>query len=163
MRFSQLVVPIRFRLQPGAATTAEAAPAPPDDPEPAPAVPEAAPSDDLAAAPAAHRPTRLGWLAAGRPWKGITTPLFVPAFVANDQTAVRVIVPGRGIVLAATAQTGGYQFMALPRGGTVVGMRYENGTPFLAREPHVPGAAPDTLRFREISLADLETTLARLQ
>ena len=155
----KLVVPIRFRFQPGAATAPDALPVP-DDTQPNIVAEEAA--DDLASVPNALRPTRLGWVAAGLLWQGAATPLFVPAFTANNQTAVRVVVPGRRIVLAATPQAGGYQFMAMPAGGTVVGMRYENGMPFLARQAHVPGAAPDTLRFEEISLADLETALARL-
>ena len=155
----KLVVPIRFRFQPGAATAPDPAPVAADG---QPVGAEESDPDDLVAAPNALRPTRLGWLAAGRPWQGASTPLFVPAFVSNNQTTVRAVVPGRRIVLAATAQTGGYQFMAVPMGSTVVGMRYENGMPFLARQPHIPGAAPDTLRFEEISLADLETALGRL-
>ncbi|MFD2784252.1 energy transducer TonB [Hymenobacter rubripertinctus] len=152
----KLVLPIRFRFQPGAATAPEPAPDSPAGED------EASEPDELAAAPNALRPTRLGWLAAGRPWQGAAAPLFVPAFGTSSQTAVRVLVPGRRIVLAANAQAGGYQFMAVPAGSTVIGMRYENGMPLLARQAPLPGVVPDTLRFAEISLADLETVLGRL-
>ncbi len=154
----RLVLPVRFKFQPGQATTPET------DLAAAPE-PEAADEDDtdLAAAPNALQPSRLGWLAAGRPWAGKASPLFVPAFVANPQTAVRLVVPGRRVVVGGTPQEGGYQFMAAPAGATVVGLRYENGAPFLAHEPRPAGSAPaDTLRFEETTLTDLETTLSRL-
>ena len=157
----KMMLPIRFRFQPGQATV-------PGDVEPgAPTEMAAAPeepADDtgLAAAPNALQPSRLGWLAAGRAWVGKAAPLFVPAFVANAETAVRLLVLGRRIVLAAAPQQGGYQFMNAPLGATVVGLRYENGAPFLARQPTPAGAPPDTLRFQETTLAELETSLARL-
>ncbi|SDY15078.1 energy transducer TonB [Hymenobacter psychrophilus] len=156
----KMMLPIRFKFQPGQATA-------PDAPEPAAPI-EVADVDEteedsgLAAAPNSLQPSRLGWLAAGRAWVGKAAPLFVPAFVANAETAVRLLVPGRRVVLAAAPQQGGYQFMNAPTGATVVGLRYENGAPFLARQPTPAGAPPDTLRFQETTLAELETALSKL-
>jgi TonB family protein len=152
----KLVLPIRFHFEPGMATAPESA-AVAAVPVAADAAPE---TEELAAAPGALQATRLGWLATGRPWTGATAALFVPAEAPNDHTTVRLLVPGHRVVLAATTQTGGYQFAAAPAGATIIGLRYENGTPFLARPDRE--AAPDTLRFQEITLADLETTLERL-
>ncbi|SET92737.1 energy transducer TonB [Hymenobacter actinosclerus] len=157
----KMMLPIRFKFQPGQAIPTDVEP--PTASDIAEASPEPAPEDTgLAAAPNALQPSRLGWLAAGRAWAGKAAPLFVPAFVANAETAVRLLVPGRRVVLAAAPQQGGYQFMNAPAGATVVGLRYENGAPFLARQPTPAGAPPDTLRFQETTLAELETTLSRL-
>ncbi|WP_083937677.1 energy transducer TonB [Hymenobacter aerophilus] len=158
----KMMLPIRFTFDPGQATASDGVVPTTDDNTVAEAADE--PTDDtgLADAPNALQPSRLGWLAAGRAWVGKAAPLFVPAFVANAETAVRLLVPGRRMVLAAAPQSGGYQFMNAPAGATVVGLRYENGAPFLARQPTPAGAPPDTLRFQETTLADLESTLARL-
>ncbi|RSK31172.1 energy transducer TonB [Hymenobacter metallilatus] len=149
----KLTLPIRFHFQPGLATAPETA-----------AVASAAPAEeatpaDLPESSHALQPTQLGWVAAGRPWQGPTSALFVPTFAADDQCTVRLLVPGHRVVLSGQAEAGGYQFPGAPVGAAVVGLRYENGTPFLAR---LTTAAPDTLRFRETTLADLEMTLERL-
>ncbi|WP_190242533.1 energy transducer TonB, partial [Hymenobacter lapidiphilus] len=130
----KMMLPIRFKFQPGQAVSTDVEP--PTTPDIAEAAGEPTEEDTgLADAPNALQPSRLGWLAAGRAWIGKAVPLFVPAFAVNSQTAVRLLVPGRRLVLAATPQQGGYQFMAAPAGATVVGLRYENGAPFLAHQP----------------------------
>ncbi|MET4107309.1 TonB family protein [Hymenobacter sp. UYP22] len=149
----KLVLPIRFHFQPGLATAPETA-----------AVAAAAPAEEvvlneLEENPAALAVTQLGWLATGQPWQSAAAALFVPAFATDEHCTVRLLVPGHRVVLSGQAELGGFQFAAAPAGATVVGLRYENGTPFLAR---LPTTAPDTLRFRETTLAELETTLEKL-
>lgn len=149
----KLVLPIRFHFQPGLATAPETA-----------AVAAVAPAEesvltDLAENPAALSVTQMGWLATGQPWQSAAAALFVPAFATDEQCTVRLLVPGHRVVLSGQAESGGFQFAAAPAGAMVVGLRYENGTPFLAR---LTTTTPDTLRFRETTLADLETALERL-
>ncbi|MCA8832434.1 energy transducer TonB [Hymenobacter pini] len=148
----KLTLPIRFHFQPGLATAPETA-----------AVADATPMEepvlnDLADSPGALQASRLGWLAAGRSWQSAAASLFVPTQAAEGPCMVRLLVPGHRIVLSAQLEVGGYQFPVAPAGATVVGLRYENGTPFMAR---LTTTAADTLRFRETTLADLETTLEK--
>ncbi|UYZ62103.1 energy transducer TonB [Hymenobacter weizhouensis] len=155
----KLVLPIRFALQEEglASTTTEASP--PADAETAPP-----PSEELPEAPAALRISRLGWVAGGEPWTETAASLLVPA-APDANTALRLLVPGRRVVLAGQPRSGGYEFGATPAAAqyVLVGLRYENGTPFLARHDAQAGSAPpDSLQFRETTLADLETVLARL-
>jgi TonB family protein len=106
---------------------------------------------------------RLGWIAAGKAWSGATTAYYVPMPAATEQTALRMVVPGRRVVLGGQPQTGGYQFLAVPVRAKIVllGMRYENGSPFMARQEARTSIPPDSLHFSETSLSDLETALQR--
>ncbi|GGG44326.1 hypothetical protein GCM10011378_20840 [Hymenobacter glacieicola] len=158
----KMVLPIRFNFQAGLAS----APAPAALPEPAEEEQAVAASDELAPAPNALQPTKLGWLAVGQPWAGSAATLYVPSATPadGDHTTVRLLIPGRRVVLAGTPQDAGYQFATAPSGAAVVvlGLRYENGTPFLARREATTGTPSDTLRFQETTLTDLEATLAKL-
>ncbi|UOQ75525.1 TonB family protein [Hymenobacter sp. 5516J-16] len=159
----KMVLPIRFNFQAGMAS----APEPAALPEPAEEEETLAASDELAPAPNALQPTKLGWLAVGQPWAGSAAALYVPSATPadGDHTTVRLLIPGRRIVLAGTPQDAGYQFATAPSGAAVVvlGLRYENGTPFLARREATTGGAPsDTLHFQETTLTDLEAALAKL-
>ncbi|RSK42662.1 energy transducer TonB [Hymenobacter perfusus] len=152
----QMTLPIRFHFEPGLATAPETAAVATVG---LPATEDTAPLE-LAADPNASAVTQLGWVAAGQPWRGRTAPLFVPVAGPEEHTTVRLVLPGHRVVLAGVPWAGGYKFMEAPVGATIVGLRYENGMPFLARPDK--SAAPDTLRFQETTLADLETTLERL-
>ncbi|MBB4603211.1 TonB family protein [Hymenobacter luteus] len=158
----KMVLPIRFNFQAGLAS----APDPNAVPEPVAASVPVPEPQELAPAPNALQPTRLGWLAVGQPWAGAAAALYVPAATPTDgeHTAVRLLVPGRRVVLAGTPQAAGYHFASAPSGSAVVvlGLRYENGTPFLARREATTSAPSDTLRFQETTLTDLEANLARL-
>ncbi|MBX0292547.1 energy transducer TonB [Hymenobacter sp. HSC-4F20] len=156
----KMVLPIRFNFQPGLAS------APDPAPESEPVVASESGPDELAPAPNALQPTKLGWLAVGQAWAGSAAALYIPAATPSeaDHTAVRLLVPGRRMVLAGTPHATGYHFATAPTGAAVVvlGLRYENGTPFLARREATTSTPSDTLRFQETTLSDLEATLARL-
>ncbi|WP_052346009.1 energy transducer TonB [Hymenobacter swuensis] len=152
----QMTLPIRFHFEPGLATAPETAAVATVG---TPAAEDTAPLE-LAADPNAASVTQLGWVAAGNPWRGRTAPLFVPVAGPNEHSTVRLVLPGHRVVLAGVPWAGGYKFMEAPVGATIIGLRYENGMPFLARPDK--STAPDTLRFQETTLADLETTLERL-
>lgn len=158
----KMVLPIRFNFQAGLAS----APEPAALPESAGQQEAVAAPDELAPAPNALQPTRLGWLAVGQPWAGSAAALYVPSATPSDgdHTSVRLLVPGRRMVLAGTPHATGYHFASAPSGAAVVvlGLRYENGTPFLARREATTGTPSDTLRFQETTLSDLEAALARL-
>ncbi|WP_162303616.1 energy transducer TonB [Hymenobacter sediminis] len=158
----KMVLPIRFNFQAGLATAPDAT-----SPTESVAASETPTSqEELAPAPNALQPTKLGWLAVGRPWSGSAAALFIPTATPadGDHTAVRLLVPGRRMVLAGTPQAAGYHFTSAPSGTAVMvlGLRYENGTPFLARREATTNAPSDTLRFQETTLTDLEAALTRL-
>lgn len=109
--------------------------------------------------------SQLGWLATGKVWHGPAAPYYVPLAAATSQTTMRLLVPGRHVILAGQPQAAGYQFMAVPSFTRLVllGMRYENGAPFLARQEIRTSAPPDSLQFTETTLADLEKAVAGLE
>lgn len=158
----KMVLPIRFNFQAGLATAPDAA----SSAEPAAAAEVPANQQELPSAPNALQPTKLGWLAVGQPWSGSAATLYVPAATPpdGDHTTVRLLVPGRRMVLGATSQAAGYHFASAPSGAAVVvlGLRYENGTPFLARREATTSSPSDTLRFQETTLTDLEAALGKL-
>ncbi|GAB3239402.1 hypothetical protein GCM10027346_32650 [Hymenobacter seoulensis] len=151
----KMVLPIRFAFQPGMASAPEVAAATEVAPAPEPV------EEELAPAANALPITKLGWVSVGQPLSGSIATLFVPGASSDgNHTTVRLVLPGRRVVLAGAPQASGYHFASAPAAGVVVGLRYENGTPFLAR--HDAANAADTLRFQETTLTDLETTLERL-
>ncbi|TGE05501.1 energy transducer TonB [Hymenobacter fodinae] len=154
----RLTLPIRFAFDQGAASTVEV-PA-----GVAQSTGDQAESEaDFAEVPNGIWVKRLGWVATGKPWSGVTTAYYVPMPSATEQTALRILVPGRQVILAGLPQAGGYQFLAVPARARIVllGMRYENGAPFIARQDARTSTPPDSLHFSETSLADLETALAK--
>ncbi|QJX46923.1 energy transducer TonB [Hymenobacter taeanensis] len=148
----RLTLPIRFAFEQGAGSAVEAhglAASDPTEPE-------------FAKVPNGMWVRRLGWIATGKAWTGATTAYYVPVPAAAEQTALRMVLPGRRVVLAGMPQTGGYQFLAAPARAKIVllGMRYENGAPFVARQEARTSIPPDSLQFAETSLGELEATLA---
>ncbi|TGD78539.1 energy transducer TonB [Hymenobacter wooponensis] len=154
----RLTLPIRFAFEQGTASAVEA-----------PAVAVQSPNEpteagnDFAEVPNGIWIKRLGWIATGKAWSGATTAYYVPMPTATEQTALRLLVPGRRLVLAGLPQAGGYQFLSVPARAKIVllGMRYENGAPFIAKQEARTSAPPDSLHFSETSLADLESALDR--
>ncbi|WP_052695212.1 energy transducer TonB [Hymenobacter sp. AT01-02] len=152
----RMTLPIRFSFQEGRATAADEMLA-------------TTASDPEATLPGFTDVTgglwvgQLGWVAVGKEWRGPASPYYVPFASATEHTTLRVVVPGRRVVLAGQPQAGGYQFMSVPSFTKVVllGMRYENGTPFVARQDVRTSSPPDSLQFAETTLGDLEATLAR--
>lgn len=156
----RLTLPIRFSFQEGSVSEVDPATlaAQPDTPE---GVADDAAIDEM---PHGIWVKQLGWLATGNAWGGATTAYYVPFPGATEQTSLRMVVPGHRVVLAGLPQTSGYQFLAVPAraGATLLGLRYENGAPFLARLAVRISTPPDTLRFRETSLSDLEIAMEKL-
>ncbi|SNC77207.1 TonB family C-terminal domain-containing protein [Hymenobacter gelipurpurascens] len=155
----RLTLPIRFAFQEGSVSELDPASLATQD------MPDNAVSESgIEEMPNGIWVKRLGWLATGKEWSGVTTAYYVPFPMATEQTSLRLLVPGHKVVLAGLPQAGGYQFLAVPAraGATLLGLRYENGAPFLARQAVRTSAPPDTLRFNETSLSDLETTMEKL-
>ena len=112
------------------------------------------------------RSSALGWLTCLRTARAVTTaPLLVPAEV-DEHTTVRLVLPESGVILAGVPREGGFAFEDVPaeQRAVVVGLRYFNGSAYLAVQPVVAGA--DTLaplQFEEQTLGDLEQRLEQLR
>lgn len=167
----KMVLPIRFSFHPGQLSTADSS---------APAARETAPVQETAqlsdaadeeeeAAPAdryVFRCAQLGWFNADRPWAGAGTATLLAPAEPNDATSLRLIFRGATpTVLAGQAVEGGYQFDKLPAGrrAVLVGLRYQGDIPYVAWQELTTGrTAPDSLEFRETTLAELEQRLEKL-
>ncbi|WP_400192629.1 TonB family protein [Hymenobacter sp. B81] len=158
----RLTVPLRFGPDDGLLVSADSA------------VPVVAEGGEeyklLAEAPAANPRAfscgRLGWLSWFKPWAAPTQAAVALPAAIDAQTAVFLVFPGAPAVLQAQSQDSQYVFARVPRGqrAWLVGLRYENGTPFLAlRQVSSDELAAAELSFQETTLGDLETALARLR
>ncbi|WP_460576099.1 hypothetical protein [Hymenobacter coalescens] len=127
---------------------------------------EAAPSPALDAAdPTLLRSPELGWLTCLRSWPpaGEAT-LLVPTEI-DEHTSVRLVFPEAGVILAGTPHAAGYVFEGLPahQRAVLVGLRYFNGSAYVAVQPVAPGQEPAPLEFREATLGEIEEQLQALR
>ncbi|OON70812.1 hypothetical protein [Hymenobacter sp. CRA2] len=114
----------------------------------------------------ALRSAELGWLTCLRSWHPAgEAALVVPAEV-DEHTSVRLVYPEAGVIIPGTPQADGYAFAGVPAQlrAVVVGLRYFNGSAYLAVQELQPGAAEvPALEFREAELADIEQALEQLR
>ncbi|GAA4379146.1 energy transducer TonB [Hymenobacter koreensis] len=158
----KMTVPIRFNTDEGLLASTDSTLPPgeivPNDVEP----------DEDAIKPSArgYASAQLGWLTWLRPWRTANHTAVTVAQEPDEHTSVRLVYPGAAAVLTGEAQNGQYVFAQAPsqQRAWLVGLRFTNGTPYLALRELVPGQEhTEALDFQETTLADLETSLAKLR
>ncbi|AYA38093.1 energy transducer TonB [Hymenobacter oligotrophus] len=163
----KMVVPIRFTMNDAVVASAEstavaAAPAASEFP----AAP-AAPAEPAPEPGSMFRSGRLGWLTCLRPWRTASqTTSFTVAADVDEHTTVRLVYPDSPVILEGEPQADGYSFAQVPaqQRAVLVGLRYFNGSPYIAMREVVPGSGPVApLEFKESTLGDLEQLLERLR
>jgi len=159
----KLLVPIRFALPaagmvPDSTYTAE--------------VPASAAAPTDGSAPASNHyvfnADRLGWLAAARPPRAAeAVTMLVATLEPDDHTSVRLVLPEAApTIILGQPGPYGYQFVDVPanKRAVLVGIRYTNGTPFVALHDVVTGRREEEpLTFKETTLEGLEVLLAKLR
>ncbi|KAA9331340.1 hypothetical protein F0P96_13920 [Hymenobacter busanensis] len=127
---------------------------------------EDAPTGLPVPSPRGYASAQLGWLTWLRPLHTAEHAPLTVAVEPDEHTSMRLVVPGAPAVLQAEAEDGQYVFLQAParQRAWLVGLRFTNGTPFLALREVVAGQSQaEELEFRETTLADLESALARLR
>ena len=172
----KMVLPVRFAFNAGMASaldsvTANSATRPDSVTELAlaeeipPTVPafETAPTDRYLFAS-----TQLGWLNCDRVWHATGNPTtdLTATTDANPTTSVYLLFREAKALVAGQVDEGGYAFRGVPanKRAVLIGIRYHNGTPFLAlRETTTGHRTTEPLAFRETTLEELERVLAKLK
>ena len=112
--------------------------------------------------------TQLGWLNCDRVWHAATSSSadFMVTTDADPNTSVYLLFKEAKALVAGQAEEDGYAFRGVPanKRAVLIGIRYQNGTPYLALRETVTGRhATEALAFRETTLEELERALERLK
>jgi hypothetical protein len=112
--------------------------------------------------------TQLGWFNCDRVWHAATNSSadLMATTDADPNTSVYLLFREAKALVAGQAEESGYAFRGVPanKRAVLIGIRYENGTPYLAlRETTTGRHATEPLTFRETTLEELERVLERLK
>lgn len=112
--------------------------------------------------------TQLGWLNCDRVWHAASSSAtdLTATTDANPNTSVYLLFREAKALVAGQIEAEGYAFRGVPANqrAVLIGVRYQNDTPFLALCEIITGRRPtEPLAFHETTLEELERVLEKLK
>lgn len=168
----KMVLPVRFAFHAGMASaldTATTALVPDTAQEVATEMPPTTPAFETEATDRyLFASTQLGWLNCDRVWHAASNAAteLTATTDADPNTSVYLLFREAKALVVGQAEAEGYRFRNLPanKRAVLIGIRYQNDTPFLAlRETTTGHHSTEPLTFRETTLDELERVLAKLK